>query len=49
MAMAARTTVIETGNATDEPIEPDTIHIPGIYVHRVIELEDASPSNAGGL
>ena len=49
MAMAARTTVIETGSATDAPIEPDSIHIPGIYVQRVIELEDASPSNAGGL
>jgi 3-oxoacid CoA-transferase A subunit len=49
MAMAGRTTVIETGNATDEPIEPDSIHIPGIYVDRVIELEDASPSDPGGL
>lgn len=49
MAMAARTAVVETGSATDDPIEPDNIHIPGILVDRVIELEDASPSNAGGL
>lgn len=49
MAMAGRTTVVETGNATDEPIEPDSIHVPGIYVDRVIELEDASPSDPGGL
>lgn len=49
MAMAGRTTVVETGNATGEPIEPDGIHIPGIYVDRVIELEDATPSNPGEL
>jgi len=49
MAMGARVTVVETGNATDEPIAPDDIHIPGIYVNRVIELEDASPSDPGGL
>jgi 3-oxoacid CoA-transferase A subunit len=49
LAMAIRTTVVETDNATDEPIEPDSIHVPGIYIDRVIELEDASPSNPGEL
>ena len=49
MAMAGRVTVVETGNASDAPIAPDSIHVPGIYVDRVLEHEDASPSNAGGL
>ena len=49
MAMAAETTIVETGSATDEPIAPDDIHIPGIFVHRVIELEDASPDHPGEL
>ena len=49
MAMAAETTIVETGSATDDPIAPDDIHIPGIFVHRVIELEDASPEHPGEL
>ncbi|MEM9683508.1 MAG: 3-oxoacid CoA-transferase subunit A [Pseudomonadota bacterium] len=49
MAMAAETTVVETGSATDEPIDPGDAHIPGIFVHRVIELEDASPKDPGAL
>lgn len=49
MAMAAATTVIETGNATNDPIAPDSIDIPGIYVDRVFHIDDTSPSNAGGL
>ncbi len=49
MAMAARTTIVETGSATDDPIEPDNVHIPGIFVHRVIEQEDASPEHPGEL
>jgi 3-oxoacid CoA-transferase A subunit len=49
MAMAARTTVVETASATDDPIAPDEVHIPGIFVHRVIELEDAAPKNPGEL
>lgn len=49
MAMAARTTVVETGNATEAPIDPGDVHIPGIFVDRVIQLEDASPKNAGDI
>jgi len=49
MAMAGRTTVVETDNATDEPIAPDCVHIPGIYVDRVLEHADAGPSDPGGL
>jgi len=49
MAMAARTTVVETGSATDEPVVPDDVHIPGIFVHRVIEIEDAAPQNPGEM
>jgi len=49
MAMAAKTTVVETGSATDAPIGADDVHIPGIFVHRVIELEDAAPKNPGEL
>lgn len=49
MAMAARTTIVETASATDEPIAPDDVHIPGIFVHKVIELEDAAPKNPGEL
>lgn len=49
MAMAARVTVIETDNATDEPIPPEDVHVPGIFVNRVLQHEDISPANAGGL
>jgi acyl CoA:acetate/3-ketoacid CoA transferase alpha subunit len=49
MAMAARTTVVETGSATDEPVVPDDVHIPGIFVHRVLEIEDAAPANPGEM
>lgn len=49
MAMAAHTTVVETGSATDEPIVPDDVHIPGIFVNRVIEQEDAAPANPGEM
>jgi acyl CoA:acetate/3-ketoacid CoA transferase alpha subunit len=49
MAMAAGTTIVETGRATDDPIAPDEVHIPGIFVHRVIEMEDAAPKNPGEL
>jgi len=40
MAMAARTTVVEVTTLSDEPLPLDTIGIPGIFVHRVIQLPD---------
>jgi acyl CoA:acetate/3-ketoacid CoA transferase alpha subunit len=41
--------VVETGSATDAPIVPDDVHIPGIFVNRVIEQEDAAPANPGEM
>jgi len=49
MAMAAKTTVVEAGSATDEPLVADDIHIPGIFVQRVVEMENAAPKNPGEL
>ena len=49
MAMAARCTVVETNDASDEPIGPDDVHVPGIFVDRILECEDLRPSNAGGM
>jgi acyl CoA:acetate/3-ketoacid CoA transferase alpha subunit len=49
MAMAARVTVIETSDTLDEPIPPEDVHVPGIFVDRVFHCEDMSPANAGGL
>lgn len=49
MAMAARTTIVETNDPGDKPIPPEDIHIPGIYVDRVLQHEDMSPANAGGI
>ncbi len=47
MAMAATITVFETGNATTDPIAPDDIHIPGIYVDRVFEADDTNAGSTG--
>ena len=49
MAMAAGTTIVETDDPGDDPIPPEDIHIPGIYVDRVLKHEDMSPANAGGI
>jgi len=49
MAMAARVTVIETSDTSQDPIPPEDVHIPGIFVDRVFHCEDMSPANAGGL
>ncbi|MDP6388887.1 MAG: 3-oxoacid CoA-transferase subunit A [Alphaproteobacteria bacterium] len=40
MAMAARTTVVEVAALETRHLAPDAIHIPGIYVERVIERAD---------
>ena len=41
MAMAARTTLVEVENPV-EPVgslDPDDIHLPGVYVSRIVEIE----------
>ena len=39
MAMAARTTIIETEEVVPTgSIDPNQIHTPGIYVHRIIKI-----------
>lgn len=40
MAMAATTAVAEVSRIEDEPLPPNAIDIPGIYVQRVIQLAD---------
>ena len=49
MAMAAKTTVVETDDAGDKAIPPGDVHIPGIYVDHVFPHEDMRPANAGGI
>jgi 3-oxoacid CoA-transferase A subunit len=41
MASAARVTVVEATTVTEGHIPPEGTSVPGIYVHRVIELPDA--------
>lgn len=41
MATAARTTVVECDRLVDNgAIDPDDVHLPGIYVHRLVEVRD---------
>ena len=41
MATAARTTVAEVDERVAlGAIDPDDVHLPGIYVHRVLEVRD---------
>lgn len=40
MAMASRVAVVEVESISAEPLPPDAVHLPGIYVDRVIELPD---------
>lgn len=40
MAMAAKTTVVEVDEITDEPLPPREIGIPGIFTQRVIVVPD---------
>ncbi|MEE2688108.1 MAG: 3-oxoacid CoA-transferase subunit A [Pseudomonadota bacterium] len=49
MAMAAKTTIVETDDAGDKAIPPEDVHIPGIYVDHVFPHEDMRPANAGGI
>ena len=41
MAMAARTTLVEVENPVVAAgrLDPDEIHLPGVYVHRIVEIE----------
>ncbi len=43
MAMAAKTTIVEVENDIVEPgeLDPDHVHVPGVYVHRLVR----SPAN----
>jgi 3-oxoacid CoA-transferase subunit A len=41
MATAARTTVVEADELVDVgAIDPDDVHLPGIYVHRILEVRE---------
>lgn len=40
MAMAAKTTVIEVDEISDEPLDPRIIDIPGIFTQRVLAVPD---------
>jgi 3-oxoacid CoA-transferase subunit A len=41
MATAARTTVVEADRlVANGAIDPDDVHLPGIYVHRVVEVRE---------
>ena len=41
MATAARTTVVEAVRLVElGAIDPDDVHLPGIYVHRLVEVRD---------
>jgi 3-oxoacid CoA-transferase subunit A len=41
MATAARTTVVEADELVDVgAIDPDDVHLPGIYVHRIVEVRE---------
>lgn len=41
MAMAAKTTVVEADEVVDlGAIDPDDVHLPGVFVHRVVEVTE---------
>lgn len=41
MATAARTTVVEVDELVDNgAIDPDDVHLPGLYVHRLVEVRE---------
>ncbi|HLF05292.1 MAG TPA: 3-oxoacid CoA-transferase subunit A [Dehalococcoidia bacterium] len=43
MAMAAKTTIVEVENDVVAPgeLDPDAIHVPGVYVHRIVRIPPA--------
>ncbi|MBM3943231.1 MAG: 3-oxoacid CoA-transferase subunit A [SAR202 cluster bacterium] len=43
MAMAAKTTIVEVENDVVAPgeLEPDAIHVPGVYVQRIVRIPPA--------
>ena len=49
MAMAARITVVEADNVSVEPITPENVHVPGIFVDRVLQHKNVSTVNAGEI
>jgi 3-oxoacid CoA-transferase subunit A len=41
MATAAKLTIVETDRIVDDgAIDPDDVHLPGIYVHRIVEVRE---------
>jgi acyl CoA:acetate/3-ketoacid CoA transferase alpha subunit len=40
MAMAATTTIVEVENDVVEmgELDPDHVHVPGVYVHRIVRI-----------
>lgn len=42
MATAARCTIAEFEEFSDSPIDPDEIHTPGIYVHRLVHCVECN-------
>jgi len=41
MATAAKTTIVETDAlVANGAIDPDDVHLPGIYVHRIVEVRE---------
>jgi 3-oxoacid CoA-transferase subunit A len=41
MATAAKTTIVETDELlANGAIDPDDVHLPGIYVHRIVEVRE---------
>jgi 3-oxoadipate CoA-transferase alpha subunit len=43
MAMAAKTTIVEVENDVVPmgELDPDAIHVPGVYVHRIVRIPPA--------
>jgi 3-oxoacid CoA-transferase A subunit len=44
MAMAAKTTIVEVEQEPEPPgsIDPDQVHTPGVFVHRIVKIPPAS-------
>lgn len=42
MATAARCTIVEFEEFSEEPLDPDQVHTPGIYVHRLVRCVECN-------
>lgn len=42
MATAGQCTIVEVEHLVDDPIPPDAVHTPGIFVHRIIHCVECS-------